>query len=88
MPNDATNFDLDMVHFSKYIRPIISNVGLNCKIDKWLYNLTEEMNLMVTAVVCRDAREFYLEEAAIIEIFFNAQNSPWILLEICLDSQN
>lgn len=70
MPTDSTNFDLDMVNFGQYIRPIISNVGLNCKIDKWIYNLTEQESLMVTAVVCRDARNFYPEEAVLTETFF------------------
>lgn len=38
MPNDATEFDLDMVNFSKYIRPII-NVVVVIQFD-W----TEESN--------------------------------------------
>lgn len=77
MPNDDTEFDLDVVNFSKYVRPIISIVGPNYEIGKWLYNLTEQRNLIVIAVLCREIREFYLEEAMVTETFFECLELKW-----------
>lgn len=86
MPNDASEFDLDEVNFSKYISPIISIVGPNYKIGKWLYNLTEQRNLMMTAVGCREIREIYLEEAMVTETFLECLELKWasILIECCV----
>lgn len=53
--NNATDFELDMVNFIKCIG--LSIVGLNSKIDK-LQSLTQRIYLMMTALECRDVREF------------------------------
>lgn len=80
MANNATDFDLDMINFSKCSGLIVSIVGLNYEIDKWLQNLTTQRNLMVTALECRDVRECYPEQAILIETVIERTESTLDLI--------
>lgn len=67
MSNDASDYCLDMVNFCTYIGLILSIIGLNYETDKYLQNVTEQRNLMMTAPECRDVREFHLQVVIPIE---------------------
>lgn len=81
MSNDATETNLDVVNFSKYTGLIISILELSdYEIDKWFQNFTEQSHLLVTALECRDVREFYQGEAILRETLTECTESTLHLI--------